>query len=108
MNTITDNENPADDITLIPLPDYTPYTDNTATWEYWTPIDSQEQGIQDEWVWERLRLRRDNFLSQSDYRMVIDAPWDVTPWQQYRQALRDLPKKTKDPRLAEWPVAPNE
>jgi hypothetical protein len=77
------------------------------TWQYLT-LDEQEAGrvIPDDYVWERLRLRRDQLLAASDFRMVPDAPWDVAPWQAYRAALRDLPDNTKDPRKAVWPVAP--
>lgn len=78
--------------------------DEKATWTYWTSIDGLS--IEVDWVWERLRLRRDSLLAQSDYRMVTDAPWDTEPWAVYRQALRDLPNNTTDPRLAAWPVSP--
>jgi hypothetical protein len=77
------------------------------TWNYVSPFDelsAEEMPI--EWVWERLRLRRDGLLRGSDYRMVTDAPWDTEPWAVYRQALRDLPDNTTDPRLAAWPVIP--
>jgi hypothetical protein len=83
-----------------------PFTDPTASWVYWTYLDNEMQGVPTDWVWERLRLKRDTFLAACDYRMITDAPWDVAPWVTYRQALRDLPKTTKDPRLAEWPEAP--
>lgn len=62
--------------------------------------------IPEEWVWERLRLQRDRLLKDSDFRMISDAPWDTTPWAEYRQALRDLPEQTKDPRTAVWPTPP--
>lgn len=78
-----------------------------GTWNYATELDEIKE-IPDEWVWERLRLRRDSLLAQSDFRMVTDAPWEIEPWVAYRQALRNLPKNTKDPREAKWPVAPNE
>ena len=73
-------------------------------WDFTSPHDVGT--IPDEWVWERLRLRRDGLLAQSDHRMVTDAPWDVEPWADYRQALRDLPDVTTDPRLAVWPTTP--
>lgn len=68
--------------------------------------DIDNSSIPDEWAWERLRLRRDNLLDACDWRVVADAPWDTTPWLAYRQALRDLPASTSDPRQAVWPVAP--
>jgi hypothetical protein len=59
-----------------------------------------------EWQWERLRLRRDSLLKKSDYRIVADAPWDIQPWIEYRQALRELPKKNKDPKKIVFPDQP--
>jgi len=90
-------------VTVIPKPFP---NDEEATWVYWTSVDTLDRGISDEWVWDRLRLRRDQLLKETDYRMVVDAPWALEPWTLYRQALRDLPKKTKNPRLAEWPEVP--
>jgi hypothetical protein len=74
------------------------------TWQYMT--DEDPEMIPDEWVWERLRLRRDALLAASDFRMVADAPWDTAPWAAYRQQLRDLPDATADPRTAIWPEPP--
>jgi len=69
-------------------------------------MDTAERGVPTEWVWERLRNKRDALLAECDFRVVADAPWDQAPWATYRQALRDLPDATKDPRKAVWPVAP--
>lgn len=66
----------------------------------------QIEEIPVEWQWERLRLRRDALLKKSDYRIVADAPWDIQPWLEYRQALRDLPKKNKDPKKIVFPTPP--
>jgi hypothetical protein len=79
------------------------------TWDFLSP----DQGftadtIPIEWVWERLRYRRDSLLAASDFRMVSDAPWDTEPWAAYRQALRDLPEQTADPREAVWPDPPTD
>jgi hypothetical protein len=59
-----------------------------------------------EWVWERLRLKRDALLKKCDYRIVADAPWDIQPWLDYRQALRDLPKTAQDPKKIVFPNPP--
>lgn len=81
-------------------------TNGTAlgSWIYWSETDPSEIPL--DWVWERLRYRRDNLLSATDFRMVTDAPWKTEPWAEYRQALRDLPDVTTDPRAAVWPVSP--
>jgi len=90
-----------------PLAPVEPFAgDDTATWVYWTDMDTADRGVPDEWVWERLRNRRNQLIADCDWRVVPDASWDTTPWLTYRQALRDLPDTTSDPRLAQWPVAP--
>lgn len=92
---------------FIPEPPSTPYPDDPeATWKYWTEIDTVERGIPDEWVLERLRNRRNALLSACDWRVVPDAPWDIAPWIAYRQALRDLPETSADPRKVIWPTEP--
>jgi hypothetical protein len=79
----------------------------TDTWNYLsTQQDFTRDTIPTDYVWERLRNRRDQLLAQSDFRMITDAPWDQAPWTAYRQALRDLPANTTDPRIAVWPVIP--
>jgi hypothetical protein len=87
----------------VPAPESFP-GDPTATWVYWDSLDPME--IPEDWVWERLRNRRNGLLAACDFRMVPDAPWGVTVWEAYRQALRDLPDTTEDPRLAVWPEPP--
>jgi hypothetical protein len=80
-----------------------------TSWNYGTPFDElPPEQLPTEWVWERLRNRRDNLLSATDHRMVADAPWDTEPWAAYRQALRDLPEQTSDPRKAVWPEPPTD
>lgn len=101
MDKIVENNNLEEENIVEPFAD-----DDEATWVYWTVFDTAERDISDEWVWERLRNKRDTLLSISDFRMVTDAPWDIAPWIIYRQALRDLPKKTKNPKQAVWPEAP--
>ena len=76
-----------------------------ATWAYSSEMDTAERGVPDEWVWERLRLKRNALLSACDFRMVSDAPWDTAAWGAYRQALRDM-TDTLDPRKAVWPAEP--
>ena len=80
--------------------------DPDATWDYWSGLDNPPTGPSDAIVWARLRYRRDRALAACDFRVVMDAPWDIQPWEAYRQALRDLPDNTEDPRQAVWPVEP--
>lgn len=53
-----------------------------------------------------LRRLRDGLLKDSDWTQVPDAPVDHAAWAAYRQALRDLPANTVDPRHPDWPTPP--
>jgi hypothetical protein len=55
---------------------------------------------------QTLRLQRNELLAQSDWTQVADAPVDAAAWATYRQALRDLPANTTDPRNPTWPTKP--
>lgn len=60
--------------------------------------------------WVILRHFRNRRLALSDWTQVPDtqlAAADVTAWQVYRQALRDLPAVTDDPETVDWPTAPD-
>jgi DNA/RNA-binding domain of Phe-tRNA-synthetase-like protein len=57
-----------------------------------------------------LRADRDALLSSSDWTQGPDAPLSEKKkeaWASYRQELRDLPAKTKDPLKVKWPEAPS-
>jgi hypothetical protein len=55
------------------------------------------------------RKLRDDFLSETDWTQVADAPVDATRWASYRQLLRDLPNHANWPNLdeADWPTKPD-
>lgn len=57
-------------------------------------------------AWDTLRSERHARLAATDWTQVADAPVDHTAWAAYRQALRDLPANTTDPRNPVWPVPP--
>lgn len=77
------------------------------TWDYSGQLDTvAPEELPEEWVIERLRLRRDALLAASDARVTGDNPGDVDAWMTYRQALRDLPASNPDPRLVVWPEPP--
>jgi len=52
------------------------------------------------------RNERSRRLYASDWTQVPDAPVDRAAWATYRQALRDLPQNTPDPRYPVWPEPP--
>lgn len=58
-------------------------------------------------AWRELRSKRDKLLFASDWTQTLDAKVDREAWSIYRQALRDLPQHTSDPRNAVWPEPPN-
>jgi len=65
--------------------------------------------IPDEFLWGRLRQERNFKLMISDRTQLADAPLTSakkTAWATYRQALRDLPTNTEDPRNVIWPSQP--
>lgn len=76
------------------------------SWDYtW---DGDPTPLPDTLVWARLRHRRNSLLTACDWTQVADAPVNAAAWAAYRQALRDLPDNTTDPRQAVWPDAPAE
>lgn len=77
------------------------------SWIYWEKGVENPEDIPEQWIWERLRVQRDHLLTNTDFRMVADAPWDIVPWSQYRQSLRDLPSSCDDPREIIWPDIPS-
>lgn len=52
------------------------------------------------------RNERSRRLYACDWTQVPDAPVDRAAWATYRQALRDLPQNTPDPRYPVWPEPP--
>jgi len=78
-----------------------------STWEAFGVYPSNDEAS-DALVWDRLRIRRDRELSESDWTQVADAPVNRAAWAEYRQALRDLPEQTVDPRQAVWPEPPTD
>lgn len=52
------------------------------------------------------RAERSRRLYACDWTQVPDAPVNKQAWAVYRQALRDLPQHTPDPRYPVWPEPP--
>lgn len=74
----------------------------------WTPDPSQIITSEDRLneAWSALRSERDVRIAATDWTQLPDAPCDPLLWQEYRQALRDLPANTTDPHNPEWPDEP--
>ena len=63
--------------------------------------------------WEMIRGERDRLLKDSDWAMFVDVPMSAgkkTEWEDYRQALRDVPQTPgidpKDDSTYSWPSQP--
>lgn len=77
----------------------------------WTLVDgvltapSNEITSQD---WAKFRNSRNRKLNQSDWTQSRDVSLsNDAAWKTYRQALRDLPTNTTDPRSPSWPSKPS-
>jgi len=56
-----------------------------------------------------MKVRRNNILITTDWTQLSDNPLTTEQrqaWATYRQALRDLPANTTDPRNPTWPTKP--
>ena len=60
--------------------------------------------------WKELRSLRDGKLTKYDWTQTLDAPLTEEQriaWGTYRQALRDVPANTEDPKNPVWPAKPS-
>jgi hypothetical protein len=65
--------------------------------------------LQAEVPWEHVRSRRDGLLDDSDHVLMPDYPMaDKSDWEDYRQALRDVPQQDVLPDEVIWPDIPEE
>jgi hypothetical protein len=65
-----------------------------------------EADVSNEWLFERMRIWRNDELSASDWTQLADSTANKTAWATYRQALRDLPASNKDPKKIVFPTRP--
>ena len=75
------------------------YQDLIQPWE-------TEADIENDWLFERIRLWRSRELAASDWTQLADSTADKAAWATYRQALRDLPAQNKDPKKIKFPTRP--
>ena len=54
----------------------------------------------------QVRDKRNDYLSESDWTQVSDAPVDKNAWATYRQALRDITDQDGFPWNVVWPIKP--
>lgn len=74
-------------------------------------IEDEKKAKDDAFDWNAdLRIRRTKKLLDSDWTQGNDTPLsnsEKTEWATYRQALRDLPANTSDPKNPTWPSEPS-
>lgn len=75
------------------------YLDLIKPWE-------EEANIENDWIFERIRLWRTAELAASDWTQVADSKADKAAWAVYRQTLRDLPSQNADPKKIVFPSRP--
>jgi hypothetical protein len=90
--------------------DYNNYVDKGYKFNLTTKkIETVDESIILERSWVDLRDTRNKLLSNSDWIMLSDntlTEEQKNNWKAYRQALRDLPQNTTDPREVVWPSKP--
>ena len=71
--------------------------------------DQSDKAVSDTtFLWEKLRVERDDLLFDSDWTQSRDVTLaNDNDWKTYRQALRDLPANTSDPANPTWPTKPS-
>ena len=76
------------------------YDPETGTWSQ--PDDDTD-------YWKLLRDKRNERLQLSDWKVAPGSPYEskLEEWKTYRQALRDLPANTPDPKNVTWPTTPS-
>jgi len=63
----------------------------------------------DEFLMNRVRIRRNAYLDWTDRQVVVDAPFteeQLTQIKEYRQTLRDFPSNIADIKNVVWPSHP--
>ena len=76
----------------------------------WNKYEKEEKPVRD---LERLRIERNNLLSQSDWVVIKEreeggSVSNFADWKKYRQELRDITKTYKSLEDVKWPTAPSE
>ena len=74
-------------------------------------VEDEKKARDDAYDWNvDLRIKRTKKLLDSDWTQGNDTPLGSskkTEWATYRQALRDLPANTSDPKNPTWPSEPS-
>ena len=93
------------------LTESTPELIDGAWTQQWSVIAVSESEVVERTaeVAEQARLDRDNLLKQSDWRAIKSQEPGASisqAWNDYRQALRDVPQQAGFPSTITWPTKP--
>jgi hypothetical protein len=67
---------------------------------YTPPVDEEE-------LWNKLRIERNRRLSACDFTQFPDSPYNTELWAEYRELLRNLPSTIEDiTQPVIWPQKP--
>jgi hypothetical protein len=83
--------------------------DVNVGWSYDGETFTDEDTIDEEELSAQERVKRDNFLSDSDWTQLPDSQLTdakKTEWATYRQSLRDVPSQSSFPTTITWPTKP--
>lgn len=83
---------------------------NESYYQSWQTVEATQEEIDFRLdnQWDYIRQVRNQYLLESDWTQLEDAPFNESKrgeWIQYRQALRDITKQS-DPFNIVWPVKP--
>ena len=70
------------------------------------PADTRTEEEKTKAAWRELRNFRNMKLDETDWMGNSDVTMSDA-WKTYRQALRDLPANTSDPKNPSWPTKPS-
>lgn len=70
------------------------------------PASDEQLGIRQAAQAAVVRQERNSRLAASDWTQLPDAAVDQQAWNQYRQALRDVPQQAGFPMAIDWPSEP--
>lgn len=83
-------------------------------WVYTVRVETkteEELSIEREILGNKIRIQRNNLLSQSDWTQLNDTPLSDSKkqeWSLYRQALRDITLQEEFPHNIVWPISPTD
>ncbi len=89
----------------------TPENRNNQWFQTWVVSNATAQEIANRVAQkaDEVREERNKLIKQSDWTMLVDAPFSDTKkaeWVAYRQSLRDIPQQSGFPFAVNWPTNP--